>query len=223
MLGAGDGGAGGCCAAEPVCRLSWISVNQTVVIDTAGAVDRRSATSASSTVEPIRMKAAQLSLLGIVALCGAACNPSDLKAWIEGNQDIPADWEAFVPAQARENLIDAELENGELKLRYHEGEWTELVNAFEAPVTKAGYTKLATCPSDSGEVGSVLYAKPTAKGAEVLAVGLSVLIKSSGHFFLRAQKGENSSMSLPKGCVFTEDAANLCKSTADDYCSFKTE
>lgn len=159
--------------------------------------------------------------LSCAAGCGS-CDPSDLRAWVEGNRDIPVTWEPVFPAAARENLIDAEVSGNSLKLRYHEGEWTELMAAFDASASEVGYARLATCPlTGSDDVGSVTYGKLFSGGAELLFVGLGVHIKSSGHFFLDLNKAESQSMGLPKGCTFSDGAPELCDNSAEHYCRFK--
>lgn len=157
-----------------------------------------------------------------VALGG--CDPSDLRAYIEGSREIPAEYEAMVPDEAREDLIDASIEHdGGLLLRYHEGEWSSLMGAFGSKLESGGYVRLGACPTSDGEAdGSVTYAKLTDGGnADVVMVGLSVLIKSSGHFFLDVKHKELSTMFLPDGCAFADSAAEVCTDTTTGMCSFK--
>ncbi len=159
-----------------------------------------------------------LSLLG-----STACDPSDLKAWIEGNRDIPEAWDAFIPEAARKDLIDAEIKEGEVSLRYHEGDWASIVQSFQAPLEAAGYVKLGVCPSSDGEEeASVAYAKLVGDGnADVVNVGLSTYLKFNEHFFLSVKRAEFSTMFLPEGCSFTDDAASVCESLAGS-CNFKS-
>ena len=152
------------------------------------------------------------------------CDPSDLRAYIEGTREIPAEYDAMVPEEAREDLIDVDVEHdGGLSLRYHEGDWSKLLGAFGSKLESGGYVKLGACPTSDGEAdGSVTYAKLTDGGnADVVMVGLGVLIKSSGHFFLDVKHKELSTMSLPDGCAFADSAAEICDDTTTGMCSFK--
>lgn len=161
--------------------------------------------------------------LCISTLVLGGCNPSELKAYIEGSTEIPAEYDAMVPQAAREDLIDAKVDPYGLSLRYHEGTWSELLAAFGPKLEEEGYVKLSTCPLlDGEEDGSFTYAKLTKKGkADVVIVGLGVLIKSSGHFFLDVQHNETTRTYLSEGCTFADSAAQVCKDPSSGACRFK--
>lgn len=161
--------------------------------------------------------------LALCVLSLTACDPSDLRAWVEGNRDIPERWDAFIPESAREDLIDAELSDDTVTLRYHEGEWSALVSGIATAIGDQGYTRIGTCPSSSGaENGSVALAKLTGGGkGELVTVRLSMLIKDSGHFFLEVRRGEVTGFRPPEGCTMTEESAALCDDSYGD-CSFKS-
>ena len=176
-------------------------------------------------VSSLRMQRFRFPLIVLSAsvLLGG-CDPSDLRAYIEGTREIPAEYDAMVPEEAREDLIDVDVEHdGGLSLRYHEGDWSKLLGAFGSKLESGGYVKLGACPTSDGEAdGSVTYAKLTDGGnADVVMVGLGVLIKSSGHFFLDVKHKELSTMFLPDGCAFADSAAEICDDTTTGMCSFK--
>lgn len=161
----------------------------------------------------------RLVLCSLVLLGG--CDPSDFKAWVEGNRDIPAEWD-FIPERAREDLIDADIEEGKVSLRYHEGEWSSIVAAFEESLAKDGYTHVGSCPlSGSDDVGSVSYAKLSGDGkADVIMVGLSVLLKGSGHFFIDVRRADFTRMIIPEGCTLSAEAGTVCEDPSNG-CAFK--
>lgn len=163
----------------------------------------------------------RLLLCSVLALC--ACDPSDFKAWVEGNRDIPAEWD-FIPAAAREDLIDADIEEDKVSLRYHEGDWSSIVGSFQESLSKEGYTHVGSCGVSGGdEVGSVSYAKLIGGGkADVIMVGLSVLLKNSGHFFIDVRRAEFTRMMIIDGCTLSEDAGEVCEDPSSG-CKFKSE
>ncbi|MEM6289733.1 MAG: hypothetical protein AAGA54_00665 [Myxococcota bacterium] len=162
-----------------------------------------------------------LPLLCTVALGG--CNPSELKDYLEGSREIPAEYESLVPDAAREDLIDARPESDKLSLYYHDGDWSTVLGAFAPKLEAAGYLRLGACPTANGEAdGSVTYAKLTTDGtADVVVVALSILLRSSGHFFINVQHEEMTRMYLPEGCAFAESATKVCEDASTNVCRFK--
>ena len=157
----------------------------------------------------------------MAALLLCACDPSDWRVWIEGNREIPERFDKFVPEAARTYLIDAKMRVNTLSLRYHQGDYGELLKAFDAPLAEQGFTKFGTCPvSGKDEVGSVLYVKPGPEDAQVFNVRLNLYIKSSGHFFLEADESKRRGLSVPEGCTLTDGSRDLCD-TPQGYCRFK--
>ena len=102
------------------------------------------------------------------------------------------------------------------------GSWSGLVASIGDALAAAGYTKVGTCPTSDGEQeGSVSWAKVAGEGnGDVVSVGLSVFIKSSGHFFLELRRAELRSLWIMENCSLTEDAAELCEPSGT-ICSFK--
>lgn len=142
---------------------------------------------------------------------------------MEGNRDIPAEWD-FIPAAAREDLIDADIQEDEVSLRYHEGEWSSIVGAFGESLSEDGYTHVGSCPSSDGEAGAAIsYAKLVGGGAaDVVMVRLSMLMKSNGHFFIEVRRAELSMMITPEGCSLSEEAGKVCEDPSTG-CRFKSE